>query len=219
MPDTPLCRSRRLRTGIVLFDEIEVLDYCGPYEVFSVTRLDENARREAPSPFEVLLVAEHDQPVTTSGGMRVLPEATFTTCPALDILVVPGGWGSRREMHAAPMRDFVRQQAAQVQTLTSVCTGALILASAGLLDGKRATTHWRALDMLAQQFPAVQVDRQSHVVHDGRVFTSAGISAGIDMALRVVAHHLGETMARATARQMEYPYPDTLQRRIDTACP
>ena len=214
MPDTS---TRRLRTGIVLFDDIEVLDYCGPYEVFSVTRLDASARREEPSPFEVLLVAEHDRPVSTSGGMRVLPDTTLATCPALDILVVPGGWGSRREMHAAPMLDFVRRQAAQVQTLTSVCTGALILASAGLLDGKRATTHWRSLDMLAQQFPAVQVDRQLHVVQDGCLFTCAGISAGIDMALYVVAHHLGETVARATARQMEYPYPDTLQRRIDPA--
>ncbi len=114
----------RKRVGIVLFDEIEVLDFCGPFEVFSVTRLNEEQRREEPSPFETWLIAESSEPVSTTGGMQVLPTATFATCPALDILVVPGGWGTRREMKNDAMLSFVSRQAKQVETLTSVCTGA-----------------------------------------------------------------------------------------------
>jgi transcriptional regulator GlxA family with amidase domain len=204
----------RKRVGIVLFDEIEVLDFCGPFEVFSSVRLDEAKRREEPSPFEVLLVAEKSDPVTTSGGMRVLSGATFATCPALDILVVPGGWGTRRERDNPVMLDWLRERNAEVETLTSVCTGAMLLGFAGLLDGLHATTHWRSLDWMRDSFPAVAVEYGQHVVEDGRVFTSAGISAGIDMALKVVARYLGEEVARATARHMEYPYPDSNARRI-----
>jgi transcriptional regulator GlxA family with amidase domain len=149
----------RQTVGIVLFNEVEVLDYCGPFEVFSVTRLDEGRRREEPSPFEIRLIAQTDQPVVTTGGMRVLPEVTFEQCPPLDILVVPGGWGTRAEMRNAAMLAFVIAQARQVKTLTSVCTGALILGSAGLLNVRRATTHWMALDLLQESFPQISVDR------------------------------------------------------------
>ena len=89
----------RKTVGIVLFDEVEVLDYCGPFEVFSVTRLDEARRREQPSPFQVVRVAQTEQPIVTTGGMRVVPEVTFAHCPPLDLLVVPGGWGTRAAMH------------------------------------------------------------------------------------------------------------------------
>jgi transcriptional regulator GlxA family with amidase domain len=202
------------RVGIVLFNDIEVLDFCGPFEVLSVTRLDEARRREQPSPFEVLLVAQNAAAVTTSGGMQVLPHASFDDCPPLDILIVPGGWGTRAEMHNEAMLAFVKARAAQVETLTSVCTGSLILGNAGLLDGLRATTHWRSLGLMQESFPRVTVDTQSHVVEDGRVLTSAGISAGIDMALRLVVRYCGEPVARATARHMEYPFPESNARRV-----
>jgi transcriptional regulator GlxA family with amidase domain len=204
----------RKRIGIIIFDEVEVLDFCGPVEVFSVTRLDEERRRDEPSPFEVLLVAEFDRTVTATGGMKVVPDFIFENCPALDILVVPGGWGTRREMKNNAMLSFVVSRAAQIETLASVCTGSLIHGNSGLLDGLRATTHWRSLDLMRELFPKVMVDSESHVVDQGKIITSAGISAGIDMALHVVARYYGETAARSTAKHMEYPYPESNARRV-----
>ena len=204
----------RKRVGILVFPNVEVLDFCGPYEVFSVTRLNEERRREESSPFEVLLVAEGAEPVVATGGLRVIPDATLETCPALEILVVPGGWGTRKEMRNQRVLMWIAERAKEVETLTSVCTGAMLLGQAGLLDGRRATTHWRSLDWMRQSFPAVTVEDKLHVVEDGQVLTSAGISAGIDMALLVVARYVGEAVGRATARHMEYPFPDDNRRRV-----
>lgn len=200
--------------GIVVFDDVEVLDFCGPFEVFSVTRVNEEQRRSEPSPFEVRLVAEHPDPVTTSGGMQVVPHHTLANCPALDVVVVPGGWGTRQQLNNSVLLDWLRLRAEEVETLTSVCTGSMLLGSAGLLDGLRATTHWRSLDWMRDSFPSVSVDYAKHFVRDGRVFTSSGISAGIDMSLKVVADYYGEDVARMTARNMEYPYPESDARRI-----
>ncbi len=204
----------RKRVAIVLFEDVEVLDFCGPFEVFSVTRLNEEKRREEDSPFEILLVAEKLSQVVTAGSMRVLPDYTFDSCPKVDILVVPGGWGTRKALQNLAMLDWLRHRASEVETLSSVCTGAMLLGSAGLLNGLHATTHWRSLDWMRDSFPSVKVEYDKHVVVDGRVFTSAGISAGIDMALKVVALHYGENVARATAKHMEYVYPDDNARRI-----
>ena len=200
--------------GIVLFENVEVLDFCGPFEVFSTTRLNEERRREEPSPFEVLLIAEKNNSVVTTGGMKVVPDHTFESCPKLDILVVPGGGGTRKELKNQAMLNWLRNRASEVETLTSVCTGSMLLGFAGLLDGCHATTHWRSLDWMRESFPRVTVEYDKHVVEDGRIFTSAGISAGIDMALKVVGRYYGETIARATARHMEYPYSDSNARRI-----
>jgi transcriptional regulator GlxA family with amidase domain len=204
----------RKQVGILVFENVEVLDFCGPFEVFSATRLNEDKRREELSPFNVFLVAETRQPVVTTGGMKVLPDYELDDCPALDILVVPGGWGTRKEMSNKRLLGWIAARAAQVETLTSVCTGSLLLGKAGLLEGKRATTHWRSLDWMQELFPGTKLERQVHFVEDGNLLTSAGISAGIDMALRVVARYFGEPIARVTSRQMEYPFPETDQRRI-----
>lgn len=204
----------RKHVGIVLFEDIEVLDFCGPFEVFSVARINEERRHEEPSPFAIFLVAEKLAPVVTAGGMKVLPNHTFESCPKLDILVVPGGWGTRKEINNRMMLDWLQNRASEVETLTSVCTGSMLLGSAGLLNGLHATTHWRSLDWMRDSFPLVKVEYDKHVVVDGRVFTSAGISAGIDMALKVVARYYGESVARATARHMEYPYTEDNSRRI-----
>ena len=204
----------RRRAGILIFNDVEVLDFCGPFEVLSVARLDEDRRRQESSPFEVLLVAETMAPVTTAGGMRVLPMADFAHCPALDLLLVPGGMGTRREMLNEAVLRFVRAQAAGAELTVSVCTGALILGKAGLLSGLRATTHWRSLDLLRELFPDVEVDAVSQVVDQGRVMTSAGIAAGIDLALMIVRRWHGEAIARATARHMEYPFQESLERRV-----
>lgn len=200
--------------GIVIYENVEVLDFAGPFEVFSVARSEPGPVAEPP--YLVSLVAESADVVTAAGGMRVLPHTTFGDCPPLDVLVVPGGWGARREMSNDTLMRFLQRQAAHVSLLTSVCTGALLLARAGLLEGRRATTHWGALDLMAESFPQVSVERALHVVEDGHVLTSAGISAGIDMALRVVARQLGEAVAQTTARQMEYPYPGPDGRRVET---
>lgn len=204
----------RKRVGIVLFDDIEVLDFCGPFEVFSATRLSEEGRREAPSPFEVFLVAQNPSYITTTGGMKVIPQYAFENCPPLDILVVPGGWGTRKELKNPVMLEWLRSRAAEVEMLTSVCTGSMLLGFAGLIDGLHATTHWRSLDWMRDSFPEVMVETKQHVVEDGRVFTSAGISAGIDMALKVVARYYGEDIARAAAAHMEYPFPTGNERRV-----
>ena len=204
----------RKRVGIVLFEDVEVLDFCGPFEVFCAVRFNEEKRREDPSPFEVCLVAENPEPVTSTGNLKVIPHYTFENCPPLHILVVPGGWGTRKELNNLNMLEWLRARAAEVETLTSVCTGSMLLGFAGLLNGLHATTHWRSLNWMRDAFPQVTVELKKHVVEDGRVVTSAGISAGIDMALRVVARYCGENIARATARHMEYPYPDSDERRI-----
>jgi transcriptional regulator GlxA family with amidase domain len=200
--------------GILLFPEVEVLDFGGPFEVFSVTRLSEGKRREQPSPFRVLLIADSAEPVPVAGGMRVLPDCTITACPALDILMVPGGWGTREQMQNPRLIDWIRQRAPKVETLTSVCTGSLLLGQAGLLDGRRATTHWAALSLLRERFPKITVVDDEHVVEEGNILTSAGIAAGIDLALRIVSRYFGEPVARNTARHMEYPYPDSNVRRV-----
>ena len=207
----------RKEMGILIFEDVEVLDFCGPFEVFSATRLNEEKRLEELSPFDVFLVAETREPVVTSGRMKVLPDYDLDDCPALDLLVVPGGWGTRREMNNERLLKWIVDRSAQVETLSSVCTGALLLGKAGLLDGKRATTHWRSLDWMQELFPKTVVDRQLHFVEEGSLFTSAGISAGIDMALRVVSRYFGDAIARATAKHMEYPYPDSNARRIALA--
>ena len=200
--------------GIVIFDEVEVLDFCGPFEVLSVTRLDEATRRESLSPFNVILVAESQQTVKTTGGMVVTPHVDFANCPKLDILLIPGGWGTRPLLQSSRYSAWIQQRSREAELVCSVCTGSLLLAGVGLLGSKRATTHWMALDLLASTSPETRVVRDEHVVRDGAILTSAGISAGIDLALSVVKQYYGESIARNTARYMEYPYPESNARRV-----
>ena len=169
------------------------------------------------SPFEVVLVAETTEPVRTAGGMTVLPHTCLEDCPPLDVLVVPGGWGTRALLENRPIIDWIAARAADARVVASVCTGALLLGRAGLLEGRRATTHWWALDRMEELFPSTTVERDARFVEDGPVLTSAGISAGIDMSLVLVARLVGEDVARATAKYMEYPYPDHARRRIEVA--
>ncbi len=210
-----MTESRSRTVGIVIYEQMEVLDFAGPFEVFSVARVDPEADRQSPPLYAVRLIARSAGSVTATGGMRVLPDFSFADCPGLDVLVVPGGQGSRDQLGNPELLRFIGDRSSEVGIVASVCTGSLLLAKAGLLDGRRATTHWRVLDLMQEMFPRVQVDRSRHVVADGDVVTSAGISAGIDMALYVVATQHGERVARATARQMEYPYPESDRRRIE----
>ncbi len=189
--------------GILIFEGVEVLDFCGPFEVFSVTR--DPDRTEEPAPlFQVLTIAETSDVVTCTGGLQVVPAATIDDHPPLDIVVVPGGRGTRREMDNQRLLDWVAARHAEVELTTSVCTGAFLLANRGLLDGLPATTHWASIDRLREMVPAATVRDDQRVVDTGKVITSAGISAGIDMALHIVARLHGEQTAVATARTMEY---------------
>jgi transcriptional regulator GlxA family with amidase domain len=192
--------------GILLFDAVEVLDFAGPYEVFSRTRLTpgiESRRSLDSAPFRVFTVAARPDPVTATGGLRVLPDYDTSTAPAIDILVVPGGFGTRAVLQDDGMLAWIRQTAAGARRVTSVCTGSLLLARAGLLAGRRATTHWGALELLAGLDPSIRVEAEPRVVDDG-IVTSAGVSAGIDMALAVVEAMHGRAVADETARYMDY---------------
>lgn len=199
---------QKIKVGILIYDAVEVLDFTGPYEVFSVTRTLEEPEYDAPCPFEILLVSEHHRKVKTMGGMRVVPDHDFIDFPDVDILIIPGGLGERREHSNAIIHHFLKAQSKKVKTLASVCTGAFFLAYSGLLNGKRATTHILSLDRLEQSFPEIEVIRDKRYIEDGNIVTSAGISAGIDMSFYIVAKYLGEDVARLTAREMEYPYPE-----------
>lgn len=195
----------RMRAGVLIFQDVEVLDFCGPFEVLSVTRTEEGARHETVSPFLPCLIAQTMEPVHTTGGMVVVPHHSFETTPRLDLLIVPGGWGTRREVHNRSLIDWIAARAEEATWVASVCTGSFLLAEAGLLDGKRATTHHASLDRFEQTYPSVRVERGVRVVDEGRILTSAGIAAGIDMTLLLVERILGEPVAAATAAHMEYP--------------
>jgi len=197
----------KLNTGIFIFDGVEVLDFAGPFEVFSRTRLDpgvESRRSDASAPFNVFTVARSIDPVDATGGLRVLPHFDFAGAPPIDLLVIPGGFGTRPLLDDLEVREWIQRVASSARLTTSVCTGALLLARAGLLVGKRATTHWGAHDLLASLDSTIAVDRRLRVVHDG-IVTSAGVSAGIDMALAVVESLHGKAVADDTAKYMEFP--------------
>lgn len=193
--------NQKRRVCIVIFDEVEVLDFCGPFEVFSVT-----GGRQGLTPFEVCTVAEENGAVKARGGLSVNPAYSFENCPRPDILLVPGGMGTRREMNNPGMLGWLTRNAEGAELILSVCSGALVLAKAGLLHGLSATTHHCALDELRAIDPDIAVDSEKRFIDNGRVIVSAGISAGIDMSLHVVARLLGKEQALETARYMEYQW-------------
>jgi transcriptional regulator GlxA family with amidase domain len=197
----------KTRVGIFLFDGVEVLDFAGPFEVFSRTRLQPGTmsrRSDETAPFEVFTVAATKEVVRATGGLSVLPQYDFASAPRVDLLVVPGGFGTRPLLEDVPTLDWIRRTAATARTVTSVCTGSLLLARAGLLAGRRATTHWGAYDLLAGLDPTVTVERDARVVTDG-IVSSAGVAAGIDMAFAVVETLCGRAVADETAKYIEYP--------------
>ena len=191
--------------GILIFDDVEVLDFCGPFEVFSVARAPVVAGGDEEVPlFRVLTIAERPGIVRCTGGLLVQPHHTIADHPPLEVLVVPRGRGTRRERTDPNLLAWIAEQDRRTSLTTSVCTGAFLLAANDLLDGRRATTHWASIDRLREHHPAVDVRDDERVVDEGRVVTSAGISAGIDMALHLVARLHGEEVAARTARRMEY---------------
>ena len=191
--------------GIFIFDGVEVLDFAGPFEVFSRTRLmpgAESRRSEESAPFRVFTVAKSRAPISATGGLTVIPHHGFADAPKIDLLVVPGGWGTRPLFNDTETLDWIRRTASGARQVTSVCTGSLLLAKAGLLTGRRATTHWNALDLLAG-LDVGKVEPELRVVDDG-IITSAGVASGIDMAFYVVERLYGAEVADETAHYIEH---------------
>jgi transcriptional regulator GlxA family with amidase domain len=180
-----------------------VLDFTGPYEVFAETHVpNRGPAHEEQMPFECFTVSDTLQPVTAAGGLQILPRYTYDTAPQPKIVVLPGGGGGQGRN--PKLLEWVRKVSVGTDVTLSVCTGAFILADAGLLDGKAATTHDQSLDRLADAFPSVTVKRGVRFVDSGKVATAAGISAGIDLALRIVERYCGRQVASSTAKYMEY---------------
>ena len=182
--------------GLVLFEDFEELDFAGPWEVFgSAAELTQGLRLTA--------LAEAPDPVRGAKGLRILPDRTFADAPPVDVLVVPGGIGTRREVENPVMIDFLKRAAAGARLVTSVCTGSLLLHGAGLVQGLRVTTHWSFTDALEARGD-VTVVRDMRWVRDGRVVTAAGVSAGIDMSLWIVGELFDPATARRVQRMIEY---------------
>lgn len=208
-----------LVVGILIFDQVELLDVAGPFEVFSTTHfVNEQSKNKKESSssspaFRVMLVAEKLDQILTIGGLRLSPDVSFDTCPKLDLLIVPGGWGTRKEVKNDNLVKWIASKSADTKITASVCTGSSLLGKAGLLDGCESTTHFQAFDFLRQSAPNTKIREDVLFTLTEPVFTSAGVSAGIDLALCIVSHFLGAEVGMATARHMEYPYPQNNKRR------
>ena len=206
-----------LVVGILIFDKVELLDVAGPFEVFSVTHLDEKRIRKellpSSGPFRVILVAEKTGQVLTIGGLRLSADVSIDNCPDLDLLIVPGGLGTRKEVKNDILLKWIADMSAKTKITASVCTGSSLLGKAGLLDGREATTHSKAFDFLRQSAPKTKIREDVLFTLTEPIFTSAGVSAGIDMALCIVSHLFGKKVGMETARYMEYPYPQNDKRR------
>jgi transcriptional regulator GlxA family with amidase domain len=185
--------------GVALFDGAEELDWAGPWEVLAAW-----AQQFPDDGVRVFTLAQGSGPVTCAKGLRVLPDETWESAPALDVLVYPGGQGTRAQLADEEVHDWLRGVAASGALVTSVCTGALVLASAGLLDGRPATTWWGRVDELARLGQDIEVRPEARFVDSGEIVTAAGVSAGLDMALHLVARLHSVERAREVRRYIQY---------------
>jgi len=184
--------------GVLLFPEFELLDVFGPLEAFG----------QAKDSFRIVTVAEHAGPVPSAQGPRAMADYGFEDAPPMDMILVPGGMGTRREVNNRALVDWLAGQGRRAETMTSVCTGAALLARAGILDGRRATTNKRSFAWVVEQGPKVDWIRQARWVDDGNVVTSSGVSAGIDMALHLIGRVAGPAVRDEVATRMEYEWHD-----------
>ena len=190
----------RSKLGFLLFNQFEDLDFFGPWEILSLWSQQFNGP-------ELFLISEHTGQVSSIRGLSIQTTTTFEQCPTLDFLLVPGGQGTRKEVSNHTLINFIKRQALQAQHILSVCTGAFLLQAAGLLENKHATTHWASINRL-REFPKVHV-LESRFVRDNNIWTSAGVSAGIDLSLAFVAAIAGNETAGNIQLYAEY-YPSTI---------
>ncbi len=189
--------------AVLIFDGVELLDFAGPFEVFSSARVPSNGNDRL---LDVFTVAESMEPVTCNNPLTVMPKYTLENCPHADILVIPGGQGTRTAVNRPGLIRWIAERAGAAELMTSVCTGSFLLAKAGLLDGKATTTHWGSIQRMRDDFPALDVLENVRWVDEGDVISSAGVSAGIDMALHVLRRLYGAEYAAGVARHMEYDH-------------
>ena len=201
-----MTESHPMLVSILVFDAVEALDFAGPYEVFTTaSRMHARENPGEPSLFDVACVSRDGQPIQARAGMRVLPDFSFASALPCDMLIVPGGVVDAA-MNCVETRDWIACTAAQARITASVCTGAFLLANSAVVRTDRVTTHWEDVADLSARFPALDVVDGPRWIDNGRVVTSAGISAGIDMSLHLVARLGGQALAERTARQMDYPW-------------
>jgi transcriptional regulator GlxA family with amidase domain len=191
-------KRNSMKAGIVVFPGVEELDFVGPWEILGMWG------QHAGGPKHCVLVSQSTSPVVCAKGMSIIPHVSFEQCPSLDVLVVPGGQGTRHEVENEVLLDFISNQAASCKAILSICTGSFLLHRAGLLRGKKATTHWNSLDRLRALGDVNVVEER--FVRDANIWSSAGVSAGMDMVLAFIAHSAGEEAAGVTQAAAEY-YP------------
>lgn len=193
--------NRKYNVGIFLFNEVEVLDFAGPFEVFSIAEYQDSKEKI----FKVSTIAQTKNLIKARNGLKILPDYDFTDVPKLDILIIPGGYGAEEiEIHNKEVINWIVKYSEKVEILASVCTGAFLLAKGKLLDGKKATTHWMDIDRLEKEFEKITVERNAKYIDEGSIITSAGISAGINMAFYIISKLTNKEIARNTAKRMEY---------------
>lgn len=195
-----------LQVAILAFDDVETLDFAGPFEVFTTaSRVLARSQPERAPLFSVHCVARQRTPVRARAGLQMLPDRTFADCPLADVLIVPGGVVDAA-LACPDTLAWIRQVSATAQITASVCTGAFLLAASSVLTQGRATTHWEDVADLRQRHPQLDVVEGVRWVDDGGPVSSAGISAGIDMCLHLVARIAGTELATRTARQMDFAW-------------
>ncbi len=189
----------KIKVGIFIFNEVEVLDFAGPFEVFSLVEKHKNKL------FEVITIGQNEETISARNGLLVKPNVTFETCPKLDILIIPGGYGADQiEIKNETTLAWIKEQYPKVSLLASVCTGAFLLAECGLLRHKKATTHWMDTLLLAKKYPKISVLENVKFIEQGNIITAGGISAGINMSFYIVQKLFGKEIAAFTAKRMEY---------------
>lgn len=193
----------KVKLGILLFNEVEVLDFAWPFEVFSLATSQDNIKL-----FEVNTISETGAIVHARNGLKILPSTTFSEDKDFDILLIPGGYGVEEiEIKNLSVLNWIKRQKEKVDILASVCTGAILLAECGLLDNRKITTHWMDIDRLEKEYPKTPVIRNVKFVEENDIITSGGISAGINMSFHIIKKLFGVETAKLTAKRMEYDIP------------
>ena len=194
--------------GIFVFNDVEVLDFAGPYEVFTTaSRVFKRRQADSPDPFTVFTIAQTTAAVRARAGLKIFPDYHLTNHPRIDLLLIPGGIVTA-ELEEPQVIRWIAETAGRARLTASICTGAFLLAKAGLLDGKSAITHWEDIADLRAMFPSVMVVEHRRWVDEGSIVTSAGISAGIDMSLHLVERLVDRELAERTAWQMEFDWTE-----------
>jgi transcriptional regulator GlxA family with amidase domain len=188
-----------INVGILIFNEVEVLDFAGPFEVFSI------AEKDRIKLFKVSIISEKGGIIHARNGLKIQSDADFNYAPEIDILIIPGGYGAEEiEIKNKNLLNWIKMQKGKVKILASVCTGAFLLAEAGILDHKKATTHWMDISRLENDYPQINVVKNTRFVDEDHVITSGGISSGINMSFHIIKRLFGAEIAEMTARRMEY---------------